>query len=87
MGCTAGELRAGLQLALPGAQLAVDSSAALATFEDGALQLRWNPMAPRRIALLELPRLSVSFRYSRLTPERRFEVQRRFDLVYQRGGG
>jgi hypothetical protein len=43
--------------------------------------------APRQIALLSMPRTLVRFRYERLLPARRVQVLRRFDLIYQRGGG
>jgi hypothetical protein len=51
------------------------------------LRLVWQPLAARRIALLEIPRLQVRFQYAGLSAERRHEVQRRFDLATQRGGG
>jgi hypothetical protein len=89
MGCTPGELRASLAQALPGSVLSVDpcGASALAHFNDGSLRLSWSSLPPRRIALLEIPRLRVCFEYERLQARRRYEVQRHFDLVYQRGGG
>ncbi len=89
MGCTSAELLGWLERALPGAQLELDTSAAgcVARFADGALALSWRTLPPQRIALLAIPRLEVTFRYQRLSPERRQQVQRRFDLATQRGGG
>lgn len=89
MGCTAEELLSWLPIALPGAAIQVteDGRGAVATFADGTLSLTWHPLPARRIALLEIPCLHVSFLYSDLTASRRREVQRRFDLATQRGGG
>ena len=44
-------------------------------------------MEPRRIALLQIPQLRVSFRYVGFDADRRRDIQRRFDLATQRGGG
>jgi hypothetical protein len=87
MGCTEVELRAGLRQALSEARLEFEPSSVLAHFDDGTLRVSWFTLSPRRIALLELPRLSVRFQYAGLTPERRYAVQRQFDRVCQRGGG
>ena len=89
MGCTAAELQRWLPDALPGAQVAASVSAcrADARFADGTLTLTWRTLPALRIALLAIPRLQVHFAYAGLTPERRREVQRRFDLATQRGGG
>lgn len=87
MGCTATELRAGIAQALGESELEVTDATALATFDDGTLRLTWAALPHRRIASLEIPRLRVAFRFRGLTPERRYEVQRQFDRVYQRGGG
>ena len=76
-------------LAVPDAVIAVDALAGTvrAEFSDGSLALTWRRLPDRRIALLTIPRLHVRFAYSGLTPARRYEVQRRFDLATQRGGG
>ncbi|MCU0919327.1 MAG: hypothetical protein MUF16_03185 [Burkholderiaceae bacterium] len=89
MGCTVQELTAWLPVALPQAELKVDLSAcrAEARFPDGALTLSWQVKAARRIALLAIPQLGVSFQYVGLGDDRRREIQRRFDLATQRGGG
>lgn len=89
MGCTVADLLRALPAALPGAHIETDSDAheVRGVFPDGMLRLVWQPMAARRIALLEIPRLQVRFQYSRLSAGRRHEVQRRFDLATQRGGG
>lgn len=89
MGCTLTELLGALHRALPNAVLLIDAdkSIASAVFDDGVLHLEWQPAPARQIALLSIPRTLVRFRYEHLPPERRLHVQRRFDLVYQRGGG
>lgn len=89
MGCTSADLLRCLPLALQGGRLEMSAAGgwALATFSDGSLRLQWSRLADRRIALLEIPRLQVRFQYSGLSAERRPEVQRRFDLATQRGGG
>jgi hypothetical protein len=89
MGCTVEELTAWLPVALPLANLKVDliGRQARAQYSDGALTLVWEVLPARRIALLEIPQLSVTFQYSGLIEGRRQEVQRRFDLATQRGGG
>ncbi|MBI5718821.1 MAG: hypothetical protein HZC37_14170 [Burkholderiales bacterium] len=89
MGCTSAELLASLATALPGAVLLVNAerASASAVFDAGALHIHWSTLPPRRIALLVIPRTLVSFRYERMSPARRHEIQRRFDMVYQRGGG
>ena len=74
---------------IPQATIAVDPVAGVvhAVFSDGALLLTWHSLPDRRIALLAVPRLQVQFAYTGMAPERRHEVQRRFDLATQRGGG
>lgn len=89
MGCTACELVSWLPRALPTATLTMDANAASCTaaLPDGALKLSWSALPDARIALLTIPRLSVSFEYSALSPEMRYTVQRCFDLRTHRGGG
>jgi hypothetical protein len=53
----------------------------------GRLRLQWQVLPPRVIALVRIPRLTVSFIFEGVSlPERR-EFLRRFDLFLQRGGG
>lgn len=89
MGCTSADLLRCLPLALWGSRLDVNETEgwAHAAFADGTLRLHWRSQPDRRIALLAIPRLQVRFGYRGLTAERRHEVQRRFDLATQRGGG
>lgn len=89
MGCTVADLLRALPVALPGADIDTDAAAGVirGAFADGTLRLAWQALPARRIALLDIPRLQVRFEYTGLSAERRREVQRRFDLATQRGGG
>jgi hypothetical protein len=89
MGCTEADLLRSLPLALPHATVAVDTSAGVvhAAYSDGTLRLTWRRLLDQRNALLTIPRLQVRFAYTAMEPTRRHEVQRRFDLATQRGGG
>ncbi|MCU0955777.1 MAG: hypothetical protein MUF55_00220 [Hydrogenophaga sp.] len=89
MGCTETELVSWLPRALPEAELSVDAPAghSVATWAGGSLELRWNTLPPRRIALLEIPQLKVHFVYRDLNDEQRYRLQKCFDLQTHRGGG
>ena len=89
MGCTEADLLRSLPLALTHATVAVDAFARVvhAAFSDGTLRLTWRSLPDHRIGLLTIPRLQVRFAYTGMAPTRRYEVQRRFDLATQRGGG
>jgi hypothetical protein len=51
------------------------------------LHLQWAVLPPRRIALLNMPRLQVAFRFESVEAPQRQQFMKRFDLVLQRGGG
>lgn len=89
MGCTVDDLLRSLPLAVAGSRLSIDAAqrGACAEFSDGSLRLTWHATTERRIALLTIPCLQVRFQYSGLSAARRHEIQRRFDLATQRGGG
>jgi hypothetical protein len=53
----------------------------------GTLQLAWREAPPRRIALLALPRLQVSFKFENVDDAARAAFMKRFDLYMYRGGG
>ena len=53
----------------------------------GRMQVHWQDGTPRRIALMRIPRLLVSFQFEGLTDAQRYTFMRRFDLYMQRGGG
>ena len=53
----------------------------------GTLAIQWRAAEPRRIALLHIPRLLVSFRFAGMDDPQRHAFMKRFDLYMQRGGG
>lgn len=53
----------------------------------GRLELRWQILPPRVIALMRMPRLQVAYRFSGLSAEQQAGFLHRFDLFMQRGGG
>lgn len=89
MGCTAAELLAWLPRALPDARLQTDEAGQrnVATWPQGRMELSWQTLPPRRIALLEIPQLAVRFTYVELGDAERYRIQKRFDLQTHRGGG
>ena len=56
-------------------------------FGAGRLQIDWEELAPRVIALMRMPRLSVRFAFEGVAAPDRLQFMRRFDLTMQRGGG
>ncbi|HEU5295581.1 MAG TPA: hypothetical protein VFU71_12400 [Burkholderiaceae bacterium] len=78
---------------LPGAvgahalELAADSASARVRIGAGTLELRWTVLAPRRIALVQTPRMAVRYRFHDVAQEARVAFMRYFDLFMQRGGG
>ena len=54
---------------------------------EGHLQLSWQALPPRVIALMRLPRLRVRFAFEGVANAPRADFMRRFDLHLQRGGG
>lgn len=55
--------------------------------DGGRLHLAWTVLPPRRIALISMPRLAVSFRFEGVDEALRQAFMKRFDLYMQRGGG
>lgn len=53
----------------------------------GALDIAWEPLPERRIALLRMQRLKVVFAFRGLDAEQRRRFMKPFDLSLQRGGG
>ena len=87
LGCTEGEWLSWLPGAADGRALALEPGAARVAIGAGSLSLRWQVLEPRRIALVVLPRLAVSFRFEGVADAARLAFMRRFDLYLQRGGG
>lgn len=88
MGCTQAEWQGWLPNAIghhawrqEGASATVRIGAA------GTLAIHWRAAEPRRIALLRIPRLLVSFRFAGMDDPQCHAFMKRFDLYMQRGGG
>jgi hypothetical protein len=68
-------------LALPAPGLALVSIGA------GTLELGWTMLPPRRLGIVQLPRMTVRYRFDGVDAEARREFMRYFDLYTHRGGG
>jgi len=87
-GCTEADWTRWLGEASPGCRVAHEAPGrATVHLPQGRLQLCWQVLPPRRIALVSLPRLGVSFTFEDATPEQRAAFMRHFDMATQRGGG
>ena len=87
MGCTEVEWLSWLPGAVGDHPLTIDVRRATVDIGAGHLQLRWQALSPRQIALARLPRLAVEFRFDDLDEAARWRFMRYFDLYTQRGGG
>ena len=87
MGCTEAEWLGWLPAAMGHCVWHQDVASALATIGAGTLQLRWQVMPPRVIALMRMPVLRVNFQFEGLSADARYTFMKRFDLYMQRGGG
>jgi hypothetical protein len=88
MGCTAAELRAWLPGACGHAPLQWDGDQAVSMqAAGGQVRIDWQPLPPRRIALLALPRMNIRFEAMGVDDAAWQAFMRRFDLHTQRGGG
>lgn len=87
MGCTEREWLMWLPGAVRGHELALGDGRARVAIAGGGLTLTWQALAPRRIALMSMPRLAVQFRFESLGEAERHGFMRYFDLYMQRGGG
>lgn len=67
--------------------LSIGEGVAHVRIGQGGLSMRWHAAPARRIALLELPRLMVSFEFEGLDVAARDAFMKRFDLYTHRGGG
>jgi hypothetical protein len=87
-GCTEAEWQRWLPDAVHGHAWRMPSPTnAVVELMPGALELRWRVLPPRRIALLNLPRLEVTFAFAGTAPAQRLAFLKTFDLHTQRGGG
>jgi hypothetical protein len=87
MGCTEAELMGWLSGAVQGRPVDARDGHATVAIDTGQLVLAWHALPPRQIALMRIPRLAVSFRFSGVDEAQRQSFMRYFDLYTQRGGG
>ncbi len=87
MGCTETEWLGWLPQAMGSVDWQQQPGSAHAQLGDGSLDVYWQTGQPRRIALISMPRLLVSFRFEGLDDSQRYAFMKRFDLYMQRGGG
>jgi hypothetical protein len=87
MGCTQADLIERLPGACGDMPLQWLHNGARIDIGAGTLTLAWQALAPRRIALLNMPRLAVSFDFAGVDEAVRQNFMRHFDLFTQRGGG
>ena len=87
MGCTVAELLQWLPGAVQGRAVEAVGGYANVAIDAGQLMLTWQTLPPRQIALMRIPRLAVSFRFSGVGEAQRQSFMRYFDLYTQRGGG
>jgi hypothetical protein len=87
MGCTESEWLGWLDQAIGAWPWTCEGRGARVVLGEGELHLAWEPLPPREVALLRLPRLRVRFAFSAVSAGQRTAFLRRFDLYMQRGGG
>ena len=87
MATTEAEWLSALPRAVGAFALSLAPGAARVQIGDGWLDLRWQPLPPRVIALMRLPRLGVAFAFEGVDEVQRQRFMKHFDLSTQRGGG
>lgn len=87
MATTEAEWLQRLPLAIGAQAFARDGAGVRVSLGKGALQISWQPLPPRVIALLRMPRLAVQFVFEGVDADTRLQFMQRFDLTMQRGGG
>lgn len=86
-GCSEAEWLQTLPRACGAHPLRLGQQQASVPIGSGQLHLAWHVLPPRRIALLNLPRLAVSYRFDAVGEVERLRFMRHFDLAMLRGGG
>ena len=86
-GCTDAEWQGWLPGAVREHALSLGTAEARVAIGEGHLQLNWQQLPPRQIALMRLPRLGVRFQFEGVDEAVRQQFMRYFDLYMQRGGG
>ena len=87
MGCTREDLLRWLPDATGHAPARVEGDTVVLSVGGGEVRIATRVRPPRRIALVSLPVLAVSFRFDGLDEAAREAFLARFDLYTRRGGG
>ncbi len=87
MGCTREDLLRWLPEATGHAPARVEGDAVVLSVGGGEVRITTRVRPPRRIALVSLPVLAVSFRFEGLDAAARGAFLARWDLCTRRGGG
>lgn len=87
MGCTREEFIRWLPGATRHARMQIDADKAVVRTGQGIVEILFTPAEPRRIGLVSIPVLNVSFRFSGAEANARREFMACFDLYTKRGGG
>ncbi len=87
MGCTREDLLRWLPEATGHAPARVEGDAVVLSVAGGEVRIAARVRPPRRIGLVSLPVLAVSFRFDGLDDAAREAFLARFDLYTRRGGG
>jgi hypothetical protein len=87
MGCTREDLLRWLPGATGHAPARVEGDSVVLSIAGGEVRITARPRPPRRIALVALPVLAISFRFDGVAPADREAFLERFDLYTRRGGG
>ena len=87
MGTTEAEWLLRLPLAMGRAGWKREGACVWGVLGDGHVQISWQTLPPRTIALLRMPRLAVQFVFDGVDADARLQFMQRFDLTMQRGGG
>lgn len=87
MGCTREEFLRWLPGATRHAHMQMHADRAVVHAGDATVEISYTQAPPRRIALVSMPVLKVSFRFSGATTSAYREFMAYFDLYTKRGGG
>jgi hypothetical protein len=87
MGCTREEFLRWLPGATRHAPMQIHADRAVVHAGDATIEISYTPAPPRRIALISMPVLQVSFRFSGADANAYREFMAYFDLYTKRGGG
>lgn len=87
MGCTEAEWLMWLPRAIGEQTWQWQANSVTVHIGSGQLHLDWRVLEPRRLGLVQLPRLLMRFEFDHLDDAARYTFMKRFDLYTQRGGG